>query len=366
VRVLHFAPTAMTLRLFVLPLIDGLESRGYSSEFMVSPNETLQPLHGRVSGFNLYRGWGFWLSWVSNFEPLKQLVLSKPDIIHIHTPASALGMLPFLAVLRQKGIRLVYTARGGLDEGVALPLRILWKVVNPLRWAVWDALAVVNESLLHDARGRRRRVPVVLLSCGAAVPNLEKVASVNPGSLMTAPSTTNTVRLAWVGRFSRDKRPQDFLTLVGKLRDEYGLDVEGLVIGDSNAVDRATLNHLHDSIHTTGWVEAPQTYLRFCDFLISTSVREGYGLVPIEAGLVGTPAIGYRTRGTSKSIPEAGGMLVDCGDLDAIARQVATWAKLPHGEQQSLRREVMGKSRETLSRSQLADEIADLYRQALK
>ena len=56
--------------------------------------------------------------------------------------------------------------------------------------------------------------------------------------------------------------------------------------------------------------------------LLVPSVREGWGLVVIEANSVGTPAIGYDIPGVRDSIrPSRTGVLATPGDPDALARE---------------------------------------------
>jgi glycosyltransferase involved in cell wall biosynthesis len=56
--------------------------------------------------------------------------------------------------------------------------------------------------------------------------------------------------------------------------------------------------------------------------LLIPSVREGWGLVVIEANSVGTPAVGYDVPGIRDSIRhEETGLLAEPGDPSALARQ---------------------------------------------
>jgi glycosyltransferase involved in cell wall biosynthesis len=45
--------------------------------------------------------------------------------------------------------------------------------------------------------------------------------------------------------------------------------------------------------------------------LVSTSVREGWGLNVSEAALLGTASVGYRVPGLVDSVPASGGLLCD-------------------------------------------------------
>lgn len=54
--------------------------------------------------------------------------------------------------------------------------------------------------------------------------------------------------------------------------------------------------------------------------LINPSIREGWGLVNIEANAVGTPVLGYKTQGLKDSVKhQQTGVLVPIGDIQALA-----------------------------------------------
>src|SRR3989338_7878838 len=57
--------------------------------------------------------------------------------------------------------------------------------------------------------------------------------------------------------------------------------------------------------------------------LLNPSIREGWGLVNIEANSVGTPVVGYNTQGTKDSVKNnKTGFLVKLGDVQGLANRV--------------------------------------------
>ena len=71
------------------------------------------------------------------------------------------------------------------------------------------------------------------------------------------------------------------------------------------------------------WNEEKRTLLSRSRLLLVPSVREGYGIVIIEANACGTPAIGWAVPGVQDSILDGKtGMLVPFGDVDALATTI--------------------------------------------
>lgn len=358
--VVHAASSPMTLRLFVDDSGRRLAKAGVRFLYLFGNERGSPQLRGATLRVTLPRGYLFFLAWLSSGATLKKVLAVSPDVVHVHTPATALGLVWVLRGLKRKNVRLVYTARGGFDEGRRWVTRALWHVVDPVRWGLWNALGVVNHHLLESTQKTSQVADVSLLSLGGASLNISATSPL--GRPKVRVSQPPTIRIAWVGRYSRDKRPADFSALVTILRDENGLSVEGIMMGDGNGTDRARVSGtLSDGIERLGWVDCPQIFLADCDLLISTSVREGYGLVPVESAMVGTPTIAYTTFGTSKSLPEVGGRLVPARDLRALAHAVLEWVALSDSAKAAWRADVERKSKALVSSVDVMDEMACLY-----
>jgi glycosyltransferase involved in cell wall biosynthesis len=71
------------------------------------------------------------------------------------------------------------------------------------------------------------------------------------------------------------------------------------------------------------WNEEKKTLLSKSHLLLVPSIREGYGIVVIEANACGTPAIGWAVPGVQDSILDGKtGLLVPFGDVHALARTI--------------------------------------------
>jgi len=78
------------------------------------------------------------------------------------------------------------------------------------------------------------------------------------------------------------------------------------------------------------WNEEKRVLLSRSHLLLIPSVREGYGIVIIEANACGTPAIGWAVPGVQDSILDGKtGLLVPFGDVDALSTTITTCLSEP-------------------------------------
>ncbi len=123
----------------------------------------------------------------------------------------------------------------------------------------------------------------------------------------TGKERINTV--VYLGAFAKDKGIEDALQTFAQLKKQGG-DWQFWLMGKS---DKTYLEHLRslacdlglgDETKFLGAVSEKQKfdYLARAHLLLNPSVREGWGLVVIEAALVGTPSVGYNVAGLKDSI----------------------------------------------------------------
>jgi glycosyltransferase involved in cell wall biosynthesis len=231
---------------------------------------------------------------------------------------------------------------------------MLWFLFDPTTWGIWDGIGVTNQYLYNKCLQKNR--PVILLSIGGAPLNLGKPSA----KTVTSYIPREALKLGWVGRLDRDKRLSDFIELLKILSQDYSLSVEGKVIGASVPGDKPEQISSTASLDYYGWQDDPWKVLRDCDLLISTSIREGYGLVPVEAGFYGIPTIAYKNHGTLKSVTEIGGTLVESFDITALVDQVIRWKALSNEEKMAIRESTSRRVNELLKNSDQSKELIEL------
>ncbi|MFM7686331.1 MAG: glycosyltransferase family 4 protein [Actinomycetota bacterium] len=132
-----------------------------------------------------------------------------------------------------------------------------------------------------------------------------------------------------VGTLERRKGLADLVRAFGRLHErELALVIAGAPGDDSDTI-RSAIDDLGPrragNVLLTGWVDdaARSWLLRHAAALAYPSLDEGFGFPLLDAMQVGTPVVATRAG----SIPEVAGeaaLLVEVGDLDALADAIAT------------------------------------------
>ncbi|GHK04204.1 hypothetical protein SY2F82_60010 [Streptomyces sp. Y2F8-2] len=212
----------------------------------------------------------------------------RPHIVHTHTAkAGALGRAA--AVLARVPAR-VHTYHGHLLQGYFSPnkTRLVVQAERGLA-AVTDRLVAVGCRVRDD-----------LLAAGIGRPR--QYAVVPPGTTAApAPGRTEARRrlglpedglvVAYVGRITRIKRPDRFLSVARDVRRAVP-SVRFVVCGHGDlhgVLESAT--DLQGALHLLGWRADVETVYAAADMLLLTSDNEGMPVSLIEAGLAGVPAV---------------------------------------------------------------------------
>jgi glycosyltransferase involved in cell wall biosynthesis len=131
----------------------------------------------------------------------------------------------------------------------------------------------------------------------------------------------------YLGAISKDKGIFDAILAFNEINrkdDDWQFWVAGKSSEDMNDKIKNLINSLEikNKIKLLGFVSDKKKFELFAKshVLINPSVREGWGLVNIEANSVGTPVVGYKVPGMCDSVKDGNtGILVNFGDYRNLA-----------------------------------------------
>ncbi|MEU4359777.1 glycosyltransferase [Streptomyces virginiae] len=241
----------------------------------------------------------------------------RPHIVHTHTAkAGALGRMA--AVLARVPVR-VHTFHGHLLQGYFSPAktRLVVQAERSLATAT-DRLVAVGRSVRDD-----------LLAAGIGRPG--QYAVVPPGTTPAAAPGRSEARkqlglpedslvVAYVGRVTRIKRPDRFLSVAREVRHAFPA-ARFLVCGDGDLHgDLEEAGDLRDSLHLLGWRADVETVYAASDMVLLTSDNEGMPVSLIEAGLAGVPAVATNVGSVAEVVQDGRTGLLARPDAHELTR----------------------------------------------
>ena len=121
------------------------------------------------------------------------------------------------------------------------------------------------------------------------------------------------VALGWDERKGLDV----LVELAGRLGDEYQV----VLVGTNDKIDENLPDNII-SIHRTHNREELAEIYTVADVFVNPTCEENYPTVNMEAISCGTPVITFRTGGSPEILDDSCGVVVECGDIDAMEREV--------------------------------------------
>lgn len=131
-----------------------------------------------------------------------------------------------------------------------------------------------------------------------------------------------------VGRMSLQKAPDVFIKMAKKVKDEVS-NAHFIIVGNGNQEAEirkyAEDNGFSDSLHITGWVDNPMSYVELFDVACLLSRWEGFGLALPEYMMAGKPIVASSVDAIPNIIQDGeNGLLVevddDIGASEAVLR----------------------------------------------
>ncbi|MGW0884083.1 glycosyltransferase [Streptomyces sp. NPDC002671] len=243
----------------------------------------------------------------------------RPHIVHTHTAkAGALGRAA--ALLARVPVR-VHTFHGHLLHGYFTPAktRLVVHAERSLAATTDRLVAVgcsVRDDLLAAGIGRPRQYAVVPPGTTLAVSPSRSQAREQLGLPQDCPV------VAYVGRVTRVKRPDRFLSVAREVRRAVP-DARFLVCGEGDLHgDLEAAADLRESLHLLGWRADVETVYAAADLVLLTSDNEGMPVSLIEAGLAGLPAVATNVGSVAEVVQDGRTGLLASTDAHDLTRHV--------------------------------------------
>lgn len=306
---------------------DGLAARGYEVTFLTAryrgaPDEERRPSGVRV----VRRGHRLSVYAAAALAYLRRDV-ARPDLI-----VETQNGMPYLAALwagRTTHVVLVHHVHREQWPVVFGP------VVAGIGWWIESWLAPrVNRRRPYVAVSDVTREELVELGV-----DRERISIIHNGALPPPPQDTErspTPQLLVMGRLVPHKRVEIALHTIERLRAELTgarLVIAGRGWWEDRIVEEIDHRGLWDAVDLRGYVSDEERHRLYASSWVSLvpSVKEGWGLVVVEAGMHGTPSVAFDgTGGVTESIVDGEtGLLARHDDVDdfvALTRRLVLHA----------------------------------------
>jgi glycogen(starch) synthase len=272
-------------------------------------------------------------------EHLRQVAHIKqtfaPDLVHINSYGRS--VLFHLMTANAHPAPMLLTLHQALPDEPVRQNTILGKLLAAADWVVG-----ISDSVLDHAT----RVAQGIIPHSSVIHNALEIPAGNP-----PPISFDRRRLLCLGRLVTEKGFDVALSAFTTVRERFP-DARLVIVGDGperkNLVTRTATLRLGDAVEFVGGVTPEEVayWISGAAVVLIPSRLEGFGLVALEAALLGRPVVATRVGGIPEIVVhEETGLLVEKDDADGFARAVRFLMEHPQTASQ------MGRNAQTRARA---------------
>lgn len=335
-KLLVIATVPVTINRFLLPFIQHFKASGWQVEGMA---QELSADPECVAACD--RVWD--IQWSRNPLDPRNIISAVPriqeiiaqgdyDLVHVHTPVAA--FITRYAIgnmkLKQKP-QVIYTAHGFHFHKQGNPLKnFIFLNLEKLAGVWTDYLITINRED-ETAAKKHRLLPAekIFYTSGIGL----DLKEYDPNQV--SESQTSAIRqelglnpqdtlLLCVAEFTANKRHRDQIIALSKLnRPQVHLAFAGDGTIRQELEQLTQELGLEQQVHFLGFRQDIPALICSSAAVLLTSKREGLPRSIMEAMCLGTPVIGSNIRGIQDLLGDGCGLLINCGDTDALAKAMA-------------------------------------------
>lgn len=327
IKILHVAQAAGGVDRYIRMLLKYLDKEKFENILVCSQDFNREDYDGLVDSFEqieMNRAIG--VSDLNSIKEVRRLIKKyNPDIVYAHS--SKAGAIARVADIGLKN-HCVYNPHGcAFNMRCSDKKRAMYTAIEKMAAPFCEKIICISDaekqSALEKKICREDKLQVIFNGVDIEAYESGEHGTVKRSSL-GIPEDAYVVGM--VGRISPQKAPDVFVKMAKLVKDEIP-NAHFVIVGSGNQEAEirkyAEENKFADSLHITGWVDDPMSYVELFDVACLLSRWEGFGLALPEYMMAGKPIVASRVDAIPNIIRNGeNGLLVEVDDATGASEAV--------------------------------------------
>ena len=319
IRILHVAQAAGGVDRYIRMLLKYLDKEKFENILVCSQDFHKEDYRDLVDSFEqveMTRAIGS-----SDLKAIKEVraLIKKynPDIVYAHS--SKVGAITRVADIGLKN-HCIYNPHGwAFNMRCSAKKKAMYTAIEKIAAPFCDKIICISDAEKQSALDKKicKEDKLQVIFNGVDIEAYEnEVHGAVKRKDLNIPEDAFVVGM--VGRISPQKAPDVFVKMAKHVKDEVP-NAHFIIVGNGNQEDEirkyAEDNDFSNSLHITGWVDNPMSYVELFDVACLLSRWEGFGLALPEYMMAGKPIVASRVDAIPNIIRNGeNGLLVEVDD----------------------------------------------------
>lgn len=327
IKILHVVQAAGGVDRYIRMLLKYLDKEEFKNIMVCSQDFHKGDYEGLVDFFEqieMNRAIG--VSDLKSIREVRKLIKKyNPDIIYAHS--SKAGAIARVADIGLKNRR-VYNPHGwAFNMRCSEKKKMMYVVIEKMAAPFCDKIICISDAEKQSALDKEicKEEKLQVIFNGV---DIEAYENGTHGKVKRADLNIpeDAFVVGMVGRISPQKAPDVFVRMAKLVKDEVP-NAHFIIVGNGNQEAEirkyAEDNGFKDSLHITGWVDDPMSYVELFDVACLLSRWEGFGLVLPEYMMAGKPIVASCVDAIPNIIRDGeSGLLVEVDDAIEASKAV--------------------------------------------
>lgn len=327
IKILHVAQAAGGVDRYIRMLLKYLDKEKIENILICSQDFREEDYKGLVDSFEqvkMERTIG-----AGDLEAIKAVrkLIKKynPDIVYAHS--SKAGAIVRIADIGQKNCCMYNPHGWAFNMRCSAKKKAMYTAIEKIAAPFCDKIICISDAEKQSAVDKKicRENKLQVIFNGVDIEAYENgIHGVVKRKDLNIPEDAFVVGM--VGRISPQKAPDVFVRMAKQVKDKVP-NAHFIIVGSGNQESEirkyAEENGFGDSLHITGWVDNPMSYVELFDIACLLSRWEGFGLALPEYMMAGKPIVATKVDAIPNIIEDGeNGILVKVDDAVGASRAV--------------------------------------------